>query len=53
MAIVRGGVSVSAVFLVVAIVLFILAGLDQHFGAVNAINLAEFGLASFAASFLV
>lgn len=53
MAVVRNGVSISAVLLLVAVILFVLAGLDQHFSSVSAQDLEAFGLASFAASFLL
>jgi hypothetical protein len=43
----------SALLLLVATVLFVLAAFDVHTGQFESINVAEFGLAAFAASFLV
>lgn len=43
----------SALLLLVATVLFVLSAFDVHVGQFTGLNIAEFGLASFAASFLV
>jgi len=41
---------VSLIFTVIAIVLFLLVGLDAHVGSVDALRLVAFGLASLAAA---
>lgn len=43
----------NALLLVVTTVLFVLSAFGAHVGQFSPINVAEFGLASFSASFLV
>lgn len=42
----------SLVLLIVAVVLFVLAAFNVHVDRFSALNVAEFGLAAFAAAFI-
>lgn len=55
MTIAAGGRSfgVSALLLVIAIVIFVLAAFNVHLGSLNELDLTNIGLAVFAGSFLV
>lgn len=47
------GVSVSVVFYIVAVVVFVLAGFGVHVGSLTELDLVAFGLASFALAHVV